>query len=152
MNAPLPPGLTAAEVAERVRRGDVNRVPRSEFRQYAQIVRRNVLTLFNAMVLPAAVALFGLAEYRGAIAVSAMAIINSAIGLAQELTAKRRLDKLALRTESRARVVRDGQTREVLATEVVLGDYILLSVGEVVVADGPVLQARFLELDEALLT
>lgn len=145
-------GLSSAEVAERVRLGQVNRPPRSQLRDYARIVARNLFTLFNLMVTPAAVALFGLEEYRGAVAVSAMAVVNSAIGLVQELTAKRRLDRLALRVESQARVVRDGQTQLIPAAEVVADDYVLLATGEVVVADGPVLEARFLELDEALLT
>jgi cation-transporting ATPase E len=152
MNGTAARGLSAAEVAERVRSGRMNEPPRSQLRDYAQIVARNLFTLFNLMVLPAAIALFALEEYRGAIAVSAMAVINSAIGLVQELTAKRRLDKLALRIEAQARVVRDGQIEAIPAASVVADDYILIAAGEVVVADGPVLEARFLELDEALLT
>jgi len=103
------------------------------------------------MVVPAAVALFVLGEYQGAIAVSGMAIVNSAIGLVQEVRAKRHLDKLALLVEARARVVRDGTVRAIPAGEVVRGDTVLLNAGEAVVADGPVLESRFLEVDEALL-
>lgn len=145
-------GLTAAEVAERTRRGETNRSPRTGLADYLQIVRRNLLTLFNAMVVPAAIALFVLHEFQGAIAVSGMAIVNSAIGLAQEIRAKWHLDRLALLAEVRARVVRDGETREIPAGEVVRGDTILLAAGQAVVADGPILEARFLEVDEALLT
>jgi cation-transporting ATPase E len=145
-------GLTAAEVAERTRRGETNRPPRSDLLEYARIVRRNLLTLFNAMVVPAAIALFVLGEYQGAIAVSGMAIVNSALGLAQEIRAKWHLDRLALLTETRARVVRDGEVQTIPAGAVVRGDVVLLSAGEAVVADGPVLDAHFLEVDEALLT
>lgn len=145
-------GLTAAEVAERTQRGEVNRPPRSDLAEYVQIVRRNLFTLFNAMVVPAAIALFVLDEWQGAIAVSGMAIINSAIGLVQEVRAKWHLDKLALLVEARARVVRDGKVHEIPAGEVVRGDTVLLATGSAVVADGPVLEARFLEVDEALLT
>src|SRR3984957_10075591 len=145
-------GLTTAEVADRIRRGEVNRPPRSNLLEYARIVRRNLFTLFNAMVVPAAIALFILDEYQGAIAVSAMAIINSAIGLAQEIRAKRHLDKLALLVEAKARVIRDGEAREIPSGEVVRGDIVLLAAGQTVIADGPVLEARFLEVDEALLT
>src|SRR6185503_11340116 len=52
----------------------------------------------------------------------------------------------------RARVLRDGQALEVAAGDVVHGDVVLLAAGDAVVADGPVLEARFLEVDEALLT
>jgi cation-transporting ATPase E len=145
-------GLTTAEVAERVRRGQVNRSPGSEWAAYAGIAWRNLGTVFNLMVVPAAVALFSLREVQAGIAVSGMAVVNSALGLAQEVRAKRHLDRLAILVETRARVVRDGQVREVPAGEVVLDDCVLLQAGDTVVADGPVVEARFLEVDEALLT
>src|SRR5205085_7334702 len=65
---------------------------------------------------------------------------------------KRQLDRLAILVETRVKVRRDGQSAEIPASSVVLGDHILLTAGEAVVADGPVLQASFLEVDEALLT
>jgi cation-transporting ATPase E len=145
-------GLSAAGVAERVARGEVNRTPRSDWAEYRDILARNLLTLFNALVVPAAVALFLLHEYRGAWAVSALAVINTALGLAQEVRAKRHLDRLAILTETQARVVRDGAAVDVPAGDVVLGDLLLLGAGEPVVADGRVLAAYFLEVDEALLT
>jgi cation-transporting ATPase E len=145
-------GLTAAQVAERMRRGLVNRVRRSDWAAYRDIVTRNLFTVFNALVVPAAVALFVLQEYRGAVAVSGMAVINTAIGLIQEFRAKRHLDRLTLLAEAQARVVRDGQTQDIPSGDVVQGDRVLLSAGEPVVADGTVLEAHFLEVDEALLT
>src|SRR6516165_8583902 len=95
-------GLSAAEVAERVARGQVNRAPRSDLAEYGAILRRNVLTLFNALVVPAAVALFLLHDLKAAWAVSGMAVVNSLIGIAQEVRAKRHLDRLAILTETRA--------------------------------------------------
>jgi cation-transporting P-type ATPase E len=145
-------GLTAAEVADRVRRGLVNRTRRSDWAEYRAIVVRNVCTLFNAIVVPAAVALFWLGDPRGAVAVSGFATINTLMGLVQEIRAKRQLEKLAILVETRARVMRDGEVREIPAGDVVLDDHILLASGEAVVADGPVLEANFLEVDEALLT
>ena len=145
-------GLSAAEVAERRRRGLVNRAPGSGWSPYARIVSRNLFTLFNLMVAPAAAALFALGEYRGGIAASGMAVINTVVGLVQEVYAKRQLDRLAILVETRARVVRDGEVQTVPSGEVVQGDHVLLTAGEVVIADGPVLEARFLEVDEALLT
>jgi cation-transporting ATPase E len=146
------PGLTSAEVAERVRQGQVNRTHRSVWLDYALIVARNVFTLFNFLVTPAAVGLFLLRNYNGAFAVSGFAIVNTAIGLVQEIQAKRHLDKLALLVQAKARVCRDGQVRTILAEEVVLGDLILLSSGDSIVADGAVIESRYLEVDEALLT
>ena len=146
------PGLTSSEVDQRLRDGQVNRTPHSDLRNFAQILARNLFTWFNAMVVPAAVALFVLKEYQGAIAVSGMAIVNSFIGLTQEIRAKIHLDKLAILVETRARVLREGLVRTIPAGEVVLGETVLIETGENVVADGPLLAANFLEIDEALLT
>jgi cation-transporting ATPase E len=147
-----PRGLTAAEVAERVARGQVNRRPSSAWAEYGAIVARNTLTLFNALVAPAAVALFLLGDYRGAWAVSALGVINTAIGLTQEIRAKRHLDKLAVLGETKARALRDGREQVIPAGDVVLDEHVLIADGEAVVADGTVLTASFLEVDEALLT
>jgi cation-transporting ATPase E len=146
------PGLTTAEVAERIACGQVNRAPRSDLAEYRAIAARNLLTLFNALVVPAAIALFLLHDYKAAWAVSGMAVINSLIGIVQEVRAKRHLDKLAILTKTRARVIRDGAEQVIPADDVVLGDVLLLATGEPVVADGTVLSERFLEVDEALLT
>jgi cation-transporting ATPase E len=145
-------GLTAGEAARRAGAGQGNRTPRSGWAEYRDILGRNLFTLFNALVVPAAVALFLLDEYRGAWAVSGLAVINTVVGLVQEVRAKRHLDALALLVETRARVLREGEVHVLPAGDVVLGDTLLLGGGEPVVADGPVLAARFLEVDEALLT
>jgi magnesium-transporting ATPase (P-type) len=145
-------GLTTAEVAERIARGEVNRVRRSDLGEYLDILRRNTLTLFNALVVPAAVILFALGEWQDGCAVSGMALTNTVLGLVQEIRAKRHLDKLTLLAETRVRVVRDGKACEVASGDVVRGDLVLLAAGDPVVADGTLREAQFLEVDEALLT
>jgi cation-transporting ATPase E len=145
-------GLTSAEVAERVAAGHVNRPPTNDWLPVLDILRRNVLTLFNALVVPAAIALFVLGDYRGAWAVSAMAMANLAIGLTHEFRAKRHLDQLSLLGETRVRVRRNGNENSIPSGEVVRDDLVLLSAGDIVVADGPVVHSEYLELDEALLT
>src|SRR2546423_12536936 len=112
MDQTKPSGLTSAEVAERVRLGQVNRTPRSDRADYANIVARNVFTWFNAMVTPAAIGLLVLGEFQGAIAVSGMAVVNTLLGLVQEIKSEWHLDKLAILVETRARVGRDGPVRE----------------------------------------
>jgi cation-transporting ATPase E len=145
-------GLSSSEVAQRVAQGLVNRVRRSDRAEYLDIVRRNVLTLFNALVAPAALALFALGDWKPGLTVSGMAVTNMVLGLVQEIRAKRHLDRLTLLAEGRARVRRDGQVGEVPSGDVVQGDCVLLAAGDSVVADGSVLESRFLEVDEALLT
>jgi cation-transporting ATPase E len=145
-------GLTAAAVAERVARGKVNRIRHSDLVEYREIVARNILTLFNALVVPAAIALFLLGEYPGAWSVTALATLNSAMGLVQEIRAKHHLRKLSLLIEGCVRVVRDGAVQVIPSREVVQGDFVRLSAGDTIVADGTVLESQFLEVDEGLLT
>ena len=145
-------GLSAAEVAQRAARGEINRIARSEWKDYFDIFIRNLVTLFNVLVVPAAVALFALGDYRAAWAVSAYAVINALIGLVQEIRAKHHLDQLAIHTAVKVRVLRDGESRTIAADEIVRGDYLLLAAGDAVAADGEVLAAQSLEIDEALLT
>ena len=144
-------GLTAAEVSARVSLGQVNDVPAAPTRTVAQIVRANVLTRFNAIlgamlaiilvVGPLQDALFGL-----------VLIANAAIGIVQELRAKHTLDRLTVLTAPKARVVRDGEVREVDVGGVVLDDVLDAGAGSEIVVDGVVLRSSGLEVDESLLT
>ena len=145
-------GLTSAEAVDRTREGLVNRTRSSARADYAAIASRHLFTLFNFIVVPAAVALFYHNEWQAGISVSGTALVNTLIGLFQECRAKRQLDRLAILNANLVRVIRDGTVRELAATDVVLGDCILLRAGDTVVADGVVLEANYLEVDESLLT
>ncbi|MER6912492.1 cation-translocating P-type ATPase [Streptomyces sp. NPDC000594] len=146
-----PRGLTAAEVAERIARGEVNDVPVRSSRSTADIVRANVLTRFNALigvlwaimlvVAPIQDSLFGW-----------IIIANTGIGIVQELRAKKTLDGLAVIGEARPTVRRDGRATEVSTSEIVLGDLVELGPGDKVVVDGEVAWTDGLEVDESLLT
>ncbi len=96
-------GLTNAEVNERIQRGLVNRVLRSSRAEYTAIVRRNVLTVFNALVVPVALALFTLRDFWAGLAVSGMVTTNTLLALVQEIRAKKYLDRLTLLAEARVR-------------------------------------------------
>ena len=144
-------GLTQAEVAERVAAGRVNDVPAAPSRTVAEIVRANVFTRFNALlgvllavmlvVGPIQDAMFGM-----------VLIANTFIGIVQELRAKRTLDRLAVLTAPKARIVRGGQVQEMAVSEVVLDDVLELQPGDQVVVDGEILDVQNLEVDESLLS
>ncbi|MCP2322572.1 cation-transporting ATPase E [Hamadaea flava] len=144
-------GLTGREVAERAADGRVNRVAGRGSRTVGQIVRANVLTRFNALIgaLCALVLVFGspIDALFGLIIV-----VNSAVGVIQELRAKRTLDQLALVGRAPVRVRRDGKEAEVPPEQVVLDDVVLLATGEKAPVDGEVVESDHLEIDESLLT
>ncbi|MGW7384642.1 HAD-IC family P-type ATPase [Streptomyces sp. NPDC054794] len=144
-------GLTAAEVAERVARGQVNDVPVRSSRTIAEIVRANVFTRFNAIigvlwvitlfVAPIQDSLFGF-----------VIIANTGIGIVQEWRAKQTLDSLAVIGEARPTVRRDGIATEVATHEIVLDDLMEIGPGDKIVVDGVCAEGDGLEIDESLLT
>jgi cation-transporting ATPase E len=146
------PGLTANEVAARRAAGEGNRPPSNNWREYVGIFSRNTFTLFNFLIVPAAAVLFLLRDFRGAWAVSSMALANMLIALTHEFRVKRLLDRLNLLGEAKICVRRDQREETISAGEVVRGDVVLIRSGDTVVADGTVVRSEFLEMDESLLT
>ncbi len=144
-------GLTQAEVAERVARGQVNDVPSAPSRTVREIVRTNVFTRFNALLGSLLVVILIVGPIQDSL-FGVVLIANAVVGIYQELRAKWTLDRLAVLTSPHARIVREGEVREALITEVVLDDVLALQPGDQVVVDGEVLEAAGLEVDESLLT
>ncbi|MFM2070813.1 MAG: hypothetical protein RLZZ623_1076 [Actinomycetota bacterium] len=144
-------GLTAAQVAERVAAGLTNDVPAAPTRNVGQIVRGNVLTPINFIVGALAALVIVAGSPKDAL-FGGVIIVNSVIGVYQELRAKSVLDSLSVVSAPRAHVVRDGVVRDVKVNELVLDDVVELRVGAQVVADGTVVSSENLEIDESLLT
>ncbi len=144
-------GLTAAEVAERVARGEVNDAGDRTSRTLTEIVRANVFTRFNAILgtMLVLILVFG-SPTDGLFGI--VIVINSLIGIVQEILAKRKLDQLAVLSAPVARAVRDGETADVDVATVVLDDVLDLRTGDQLPTDGVVTASTGLELDESLLT
>jgi cation-transporting ATPase E len=144
-------GLSTEQVAERVARGLTNDVPDRASRSVKDIVRANVFTRINAIL--GVLLLIVLAT--GSIIdgmFGLLIIANSGIGIIQEVRAKRTLDKLAIVSQTKPVVRRDGIAAPIAPREVVLDDIIELGPGDQLVVDGEVVEAQGLELDESLLT
>ena len=144
-------GLTAAQVAQRVSLGQVNRVREQTSRSLAAIVRENVFTLFNAIIVGASVIVLLFGHNQDGLFGGVM-VINAVIGIVSELRAKRTLDALAIVDAPRACVVRDSSAQQIPAAEVVLDDVVSLGLGDQVPVDGEALEVNGLEVDESLLT
>ncbi|WUR81042.1 cation-translocating P-type ATPase [Streptomyces phaeochromogenes] len=149
--APRAVGLTAAEVAERVARGEVNDVPVRSSRSTADIVRANVFTRFNAIIGVLWLIMMFVAPFQDSL-FGYVILANTGIGIIQELRAKKTLDSLAVIGEARPTVRRDGVAAEVGTSEIVLGDLIEIGPGDKIVVDGECVEADGLEIDESLLT
>jgi cation-transporting ATPase E len=144
-------GLTSAEVAARVREGQVNDVPLAPTRTVGEILRANILTPFNALLGGLLAVILVVGPLKDAL-FGVVLIANALVGIIQELRAKRSLDRLALLSTPKATILRNGEVDVHDVTEVVLDDVLKLGSGDQVVVDGIVLRSGGLELDESLLT
>jgi P-type E1-E2 ATPase len=142
-------GLSDKEAAKRLRK--LGAPAETSSRSLASIVAGNVFTLFNAIIGGFFLLDVGLGLYADAI-FGLIAVVNAGIGIYQEKKAKETLDEIAVLVAPHARVVRDGETVELLATEVVPGDVVEVGPGDQLVADGEAIASRGMTMDESLLT
>jgi cation-transporting ATPase E len=144
-------GLTAEEVRDRVSRGLSNDAGDRTSRTYSEIIRANVFTRFNAILGTMLAVILVVGQIQDA-TFGIILVANAAIGIVQEIRAKRTLDRLAVLSAPKARVVRAGDVSEIAVEDVVLDDLLELRTGDQVPADGEVRRATGLEIDESLLT
>lgn len=148
-DAAIEQGLSAAEAERRLRK--LGPPPETSSRSVSSIVAGNVFTLFNAIIGVFFVLMISLGLFADSV-FGLIAIVNSYIGIRQELKAKRTLDELAVLVAPHAKVVRDGALAGLLADEVVPGDVVRVEPGDQLVADGEVIRSRGMTLDESMLT
>jgi cation-transporting P-type ATPase E len=146
-----PGGLSSAEVAERRSRGPANAAVERTSRPVAEILRANILTRFNFILGALLAVILAVGEPQDAL-FGLVLVANALIGIGQELRAKRTLDRLAVLSAPRARVIRDGSPRDVAVADLVTGDLVQLRPGDQLVADGVVHASAGLQADESLLT
>jgi cation-transporting ATPase E len=142
-------GLSSREAESRLRK--LGPPPETSSRSTSSIIAGNVFTLFNAIIAVFFVLDLALGLYADSL-FGLVAIVNSYIGIRQELNAKKTLDEVAVLVAPRAQVIRDGSPVELLAEQVVPGDLVAISPGDQLIADGRVISSRGLTLDESMLT
>jgi cation-transporting ATPase E len=151
MTAVVTTGLSDAEVAARIADGKTNDVPSRASRSVGEIVRANVFTRINAILGVLLVIVLATGSLINGL-FGLLIVANSAIGIIQELRAKKTLDNLAIVGQAKPKVRRQSGTAEMLPNEVVIDDVIELGPGDQIVVDGELLEAATLEIDESLLT
>lgn len=144
-------GLTAEEVKKRVDEGKTNYVSKKTTRSIWYILRTNLITYFNVIVIGSFTVLFVLGQWKDAL-FGLAAIANVIIGVTQEYRSKRLLDKLVLLHSPKTTVIRGGQQKEVNIDDIVIDDTVFLRLGDQIPADGKVLSSDGLEVNESLLT
>ncbi|WP_293977368.1 cation-translocating P-type ATPase [uncultured Clostridium sp.] len=144
-------GLTSDEVKKRIKEGKINYIPKAPSRTFGQILRANLFTSFNAINIVLAVIIILAGSPKNAIFVGVI-LVNTLIGVAQELRAKEILEKLSVISMAHAKVLREGQIKEVPIDNIVLDDVLYLESGMQVLADAEVIHNNGVEVDESMLT
>ena len=144
-------GLNDEQVNIRIKEGKVNYVPKAPARTFGQILRANLFTSFNAINVVLAVIIILAGSPKNAIFVGVI-LVNTLIGVAQELRAKDILEKLSVISMAQAKVLRNGEINEIPIDNIVLDDVLYLETGMQVLADAEVIENNGLEVDESMLT
>ncbi|MFE7192668.1 cation-translocating P-type ATPase [Kitasatospora sp. NPDC057541] len=145
-------GLTAARAAELLAANGPNALPEEkprpgwlrfldQYRSYMQII-----------LVASAVVSLAIGEWTTAVLLLVLTLFNAVVGLRQEGKAESAMNALKSMMEATARVRRDGTETEIPAERLVVGDAVLLSAGDEVPADGRIVAASALQIDESALT
>ncbi|WP_288631016.1 cation-translocating P-type ATPase, partial [uncultured Levilactobacillus sp.] len=148
---PLETGLTPEEVQQRVAAGQQNDPLPPLTRSIKQIFRDNLVTLFNLInvLLGALVLVTG--SYKNLLFLGVV-VVNTAIGIFQEIRSKRQVDKLALLSESKSRIRRAGEVAAHPQEDIVQDDILEIGRGDQLPVDALIRQTAGLEVDESQIT
>jgi cation-transporting ATPase E len=146
------PGLSSADVQARVARGETNAYKAKVGRSYWDIVRDNVLNLFNVVLFTLLVIVLLQGDYATVFFAGFSVVSNSLLGMFQEIGAKRKLDQLAALQVKAVKAWRNGQLIELPVEEIVKDDVILIEPGDRIAVDGRLIHVDSFEVDESQLT
>lgn len=146
------PGLTRTEAAERLRSDGPNALPDQGPRSLARIAREVLKEPMFLLLIAAAAIYLTLGDVREAVILGISIVAVVGITILQERRTERALAKLKDLSSPRALVIRDGEEQRIAGRDVVVGDLVLLREGDRVPADGIVLDATALSVDESILT
>lgn len=148
----VPEGLSAAEAARRAARDGANIVPRRPPTPWWRRVVRQLRDPLILVLLVAAALTVATGDWPDTAVIVLVVVVNTAVGVGQELRAQQAISALERLTAPTARVVRDHRQLQIPASEVVVGDVVVLGEGDIVAADASVVDAAALLLDESALT
>ncbi len=143
-------GLTNYEVDKRIKDNLVNIYTEVGTKTVSEIVKENVLTLFNIINVVLAIAVICVGSFKN-LTFIIIITINTLISIIQELRSKRTLDKLKVVAASKVHVIRDSIEKEIGINEIVLDDIIKVEIGNQIVVDS-IIKDGEVEVDESFIT
>lgn len=148
---PLETGLTPEEVQQRVAAGQQNDPLPPLTRSIKQIFRDNLVTLFNLINVLLGALVLVTRSYKNLLFLGVV-VVNTAIGIFQEIRSKRQIDKLALLSESKSRIRRSGEVAAHPQEDIVQDDILEIGRGDQLPVDALIRQTTGLEVDESQIT
>ncbi len=151
-------GLTKKEVEQRIDEGLSNHVNGTKTKTIKEIVIDNVFTYFNILnvVLSLSIIISGIIfhDFWNALKNSlfvGVAICNTVISIIQEILAKKTIDNMSVLSSVKAKVIRDGEEKEIEIYDIVKDDLIKVSLGSQIVCDSIVIEGN-VEVNESFIT
>ncbi len=145
-------GLSSAEALARLAESGSNELPTQRVVGWPRALARQLTDVVIIVLLVAAALTLAMRDNTDAAVILTVIVVNTLLGAGQEVRSSRALAALADLTAPQAAVVRDGAVVAVAAGAVVPGDLLVLTAGDIVAADGWIVAAEGLQLDESLLT
>jgi P-type Ca2+ transporter type 2C len=145
-------GLTSQQAADLLARHGPNALPAEATVPGWKRFLAQYRTYMQLILVAAAIVSLAIKEWSTGVLLLLITVLNAVVGLRQEGKAESAMNALKAMVRASARVRRDGTEAEIPADEVVVGDVVLLAAGDDVPADGRIVQASSLEIDEAALT
>ena len=143
-------GLTSEQINNRVAENLTNVSNVKTNKTVGSILLKNIFTFFNLICFVVAFALIFVGAYTD-LTFMVIVVLNTTIGIVQEIKAKKTMDKLSLTNSNFTKVIRDGEEQEIYKNEVVLDDVLCLKPGMQIACDSIVIDGQ-VEVNESLLT
>ena len=144
-------GLNSHEIKYRINNDMVNNEEIKNSRSLKNILLTNILTLFNLIHLILFVLVLTTGSLNNATFIFAI-LFNMFISIYQEIKAKKIIDKLTITNVTKVKVLRDGDIKEILPTEIVIDDLLYLQQGDSLIVDAEVIKTESCEVDESVIT
>ena len=145
-------GLTEAQAQERLEKNGQNVLQETRKKSAFQVFLEQFKDLLVIILIVAALISMVSGNVESTVVIFAVIIMNAVLGTIQHEKAEKSLDSLKSLSSPIAKVMRDGKKMEIDSRDVVPGDILLLEAGDLVVADGRVLESYSLQVNESSLT
>lgn len=145
-------GLTFSQAKEQLKKYGLNELPARQPASAVKVLLGQLKNPFSYLLLGAVVLSAFIGDRLDVFLIGAILLLNTLLGFWQEYKASRELEALRKFEVDRSRVIRDGKQIEIVATEIVPGDLVILESGDRIPADGKVLESYGLEVNESILT